>query len=59
MIDWVLDIWNQVMGTGVVEPTTWVLIAFWTIIVVAILSLLVGVKIALWILRGIKDWWKN
>jgi hypothetical protein len=60
VIDRILDLWNQVMGSGIVEPTTWAIIAFvFIFIILPILCTYIGVKIAIWILNGLKDWWKQ
>jgi hypothetical protein len=58
MMNFLLDVWNGVMGSGLIEPTLW--IYFWFVfifIVMPSITLYVAFKITMWILNGIRDWW--
>jgi len=59
-MDYLIDIWNQVMGSGIVEPTTWAIMIFvFIFVILPILSIYIGFKIALFIANTLKKWWKE
>lgn len=60
MTDFLLDIWNQVMGSGIVEPTIWVTIGFIVFFIVIPILLLAGaIRVSLWLLTPIREWIKK
>jgi len=60
MINWILDIYNSVLGNPIVEPALMVYVSFFIIfIVMPILVLYAGVKLAALIIRTISEWWHD
>lgn len=60
MTDFLLDIWNQVMGSGIVEPTIWVTVGFIVFFIVIPILLLAGaIRVSLWLLTPIREWIKK
>ena len=59
-MNYVLDLWNQITGSGIVEPTMLAYVMFVLIfIVIPILSVYLGFKILFWFLNSIRDWWHD
>ena len=60
MINYLLDIYNQILGSNLLEPTMMVWISFiMFFIVLPIISLWIGIKIAIWLVTLIRDWWHD
>ena len=59
-MDFLLDLWNQIAGSNLVEPTTSIAVAFIIIFIgLPILCLYVGVKVFIWLATKIRDWWNE
>lgn len=60
MINYLLDIYNQILGSNLLEPTMMVWISFiMFFIVIPIVALYLGIKIAIWLVTLIRDWWHD
>lgn len=57
-MDYIIDVWNQITGSGIVEPAMIAYAMFFLIFIVMPILLGYGViKVTLWILETIRDWW--
>jgi len=59
-MNFILDAWNAVAGSNLAEPGFMISALFFVLfIVLPIITIYLGFKIAIWLLTAIRDWWHD
>jgi hypothetical protein len=59
-VNYILDIWNQITGAGIVEPSMLAYAMFVILfIVLPVLTVYLSFKLLFWFLTTIRDWWHD